>query len=51
MRKEAGQAALVGFASPGDSVIAVRDSAAAAAAPVQRRRYCSSFFFFFASFG
>lgn len=51
MRKEAGQAALVGFASPGDSVIAVRDSAAAAAAPVQRRRYCSSFFCFFASFG
>jgi hypothetical protein len=50
MRKEAGQAALVGFASPGDSVIAVRDSAAAAAAPVQRRRYCSSFFFFFCFF-
>lgn len=39
MRREA---ALVGFASPGDSVIAVRDSAAPA--PAQRRRYCSFFF-------
>lgn len=42
MRREA---ALVGFASPGDSVIAVRDSAAPA--PAQRRRYCSFFFRFF----